>query len=304
MSNFLYFLKEALINFKRNMSTSLGAIVTIFLSLFVIGLFVIGSMLVNNVLGNYENEVTIRVMISDSASQNDIDTLGNYIQGLDNVDSVTWISKEQALQDFSDQSSMNPEIIDQLDGTNPLPASYEVKLVDSQQVETVAGEIGSNETFLKICDKPDNPSDSLKYGQGTVKKLFQVINVARGAAIGIVALLIFVTFIFINNTIRLAILARRKEIAIMRLVGASNGFIRGPFLMEGTLQSIVGAGLAIISLQIIRNTALAKVQASINWLNISIAGSAYTKIYLLLLAFGLVIGIFASLLAMRRYLKV
>ena len=109
---------------------------------------------------------------------------------------------------------------------------------------------------------------------------------------------------FINNTIRLSILARRKEIAIMRLVGASNNFIRGPFLMEGTLHAIIGAALAILCLQLLRMFAIPHVQSTLQWLPIDISGQSYLLIYGILVIAGLIIGLLGSALAMRRYLKV
>ena len=117
-------------------------------------------------------------------------------------------------------------------------------------------------------------------------------------------MLVFIALIFINNTIRLAILARRKEIAIMRLVGASNGFIRGPFLMEGALHAIIGSLLAIGVIELLRRLAVPRLQEMVKFLNFNVDGSVYGLIYISLVVFGLVIGVVGSLLAMRRYLKV
>ena len=119
-----------------------------------------------------------------------------------------------------------------------------------------------------------------------------------------ILLLIFIAMVFINNTIRLAILARRKEIAIMRLVGASNGFIRGPFLMEGAMHAIIGSLLAIGSIELIHRVALPKVQSALTFLPMDVAGQTYVLIYVGLLVAGLVIGLIGSAFAMRRYLKV
>lgn len=304
MSKIFYFFKEAFQNFRRNWSTSLGAIITIFLSLFVIGLFMVATIMVNNVFGSYADEISISVFIADDADQADIDQLTSDIQSMDHVESTTWISKDQALEDFSNSSSTNSSIIEQLDGTNPLPASIRVQLSDADQVETVANNILANSTFVKICDNPDNPVDSLSYGQKSVKRLLQIVNFVRYASIAIVILLIFVTFIFINNTIRLAILARRREISIMRLVGASNGFIRGPFMMEAFLQAVIGWLLSVGLLQLIRQTAIPKLQASISFLNLEISSTSFVQIYLIIALIGLIIALFGSLLAMRRYLKV
>ena len=140
--------------------------------------------------------------------------------------------------------------------------------------------------------------------QLTVDKLFSLTNAIRTAGIALIALLIFIAFIFINNTIRLAILARRKEIAIMRLVGASNGFIRGPFLAEGALHALIGALLAIFVLEIARNLVLPQMAVALPWLPIGVDLGMFLLIYLAMLVAGLVIGLLGSLFAMSRYLKV
>lgn len=304
MSSLLYFLKESLTGFSRNLSTALGSIVTIFLSLLIIGIFLIGGFIVENVVSSVEGKVSISVWLSDDASDSDITTLESYIQGLEGVESVGFTTKEQALENFRNSMTSNPEIVDQLDGQNPLPASIEVELSDPQMVETIAGQIQSNATFTKICDNPGDPADSLKYGQKSVERLFDLTNYIRYIGIALIALLIFIAMVFINNTIRLAILARRKEIAIMRLVGASNGFIRGPFLMEGALHAIIGSLLAVGSLELLRSIVFPQISTALVWLPLDLGSSTTFMIYALLIAAGLIIGLLGSALAMRRYLKV
>lgn len=304
MRSLAYFFSESLKGLARNAGTALGSIVTIFLSLLIIGVFLIGGVVVDNVVDSVESKVSITAYISDDASQEDITTLQSYIQGLDGVSNVGFTTKEQALENFKNSMTSNPEIVNQLDGQNPLPASLDVELAEAQEVEAIAQAIQTNETFVSICDNPSDPADSLKYGQKTVEKLFNLTNYIRYIGFALVALLIFVAFVFINNTIRLSILARRKEIAIMRLVGASNNFIRGPFLMEGALHAIVGAALAVGVLALLRAFAFPRVQSALPWLPIDVPGSTFMLIYLILVVAGLVIGLLGSALAMRRYLKV
>lgn len=303
MSSFIYFIKEALRGFARNLSTTLGSIITIFLSLFVIGVFLVGAAVIENVVSSVESEVTITAYLSDDVSDSQVFSLTSEIKGIDGVSGVSYVSKDQALENFRAMSS-NPEIVDQLDGANPLPASLTIELSDPQMVESVAGQIVENSTFKKACDEPSNPADSLKYGQKTVERLFQLTSYVRYIGLALIVLLIFIAMVFINNTIRLAILARRKEIAIMRLVGASNGFIRGPFLMEGAMHAIIGSLLAIGSIELIRRVALPKVQSALTFLPMDVAGQTYAFIYVGLLVAGLVIGLIGSAFAMRRYLKV
>ena len=196
------------------------------------------------------------------------------------------------------------DAITALDGENPLPASLVIKLDDPQQVEATATKIVDDSQFAQICDSKDNPSSDVNYGRETVEKLFSLTSYIRIAAVVLVALLTFVAFVFINNTIRLAISARRREIGIMRLVGASNGFIRGPFILEGTLEAILGALLAIGVLIAGVNAVLPKLSNSMQFLSFAIPTQTLVATAGALLALGVVIGLFGSAIAMRRYLKV
>ena len=176
--------------------------------------------------------------------------------------------------------------------------------LDRSIADEIAAAIEADETFRSICDEPDNPADSLKYGQKTVDRLFSVTKYVRYLGVALVLLLVFIALVFINNTIRLAIMARRKEIAIMRLVGASNGFIRGPFLMEGALHALIGSLLAVGVLQVLRMYGIPKLQSALSFLSLDVSGNTYIMIYIVLVVAGLVIGLLGSAFAMRRYLKV
>ncbi|MGI6045857.1 MAG: permease-like cell division protein FtsX [Eggerthellaceae bacterium] len=304
MSSFFYFIREALTGFARNLSTTLGSIVTIFLSLFIIGIFLIGGVMVGNIVNSVESEVNITAYLSDDAQQSEIDAVEEYIRGLDGVANVTFTTKDQALEDFRNSMSSSSEIVDQLDGKNPLPVSINVELSDPQQVTSVAETIQNYDGFKNICDNPDDPGDSLKYGQKTVERLFALTTYIRYIGLALIILLIFIAMVFINNTIRLAILARRREIAIMRLVGASNGFIRGPFLMEGALNALIGSLLAVGALEIIHQVALTRIQGALAFLPINLEPSVFLSVYAALIVAGLIIGLIGSAFAMRRYLKV
>ncbi|MCI9262409.1 permease-like cell division protein FtsX [uncultured Adlercreutzia sp.] len=304
MSSLFYFFKESLQGFARNLSTTLGSIITIFLSLLIIGVFLVGGTIVERLVSSIESEVSITAYVADDAPQESIDELMNTIKGMNGVATVGFTTKDQALEKFKESMTTNPEIIEQLDGTNPLPASIDIDLSDPQMVDQIADDIEANETFRTICDNPDDPADSLKYGQKTVDKLFSVTKYVRYLGAALIVLLVFIALVFINNTIRLAIMARRKEIAIMRLVGASNGFIRGPFLMEGALHALIGSLLAVGVLQLLRMYAMPKLQNALSFLSLDVSGTTYAMIYISLVVAGLIIGLIGSAFAMRRYLKV
>ena len=303
-SNLGYSLREAGSHFFRNWTTSVGAVITIFLSLFIIGLFVVGSAMINAAIGTVSQSVTINAFIADSAKDADIEAFQKKLEGWDNVKSVKLKTKEDALKDFTSSNSQTADdTISALDGQNPLPRSFVIEMNDSSQVAAMATRIKEDSGFKKIVDT-DGVDRSVVYGQGEVERLFQVINYIRIAAVVLVALLTFVAFIFINNTIRLSITARRREIAIQRLVGASNGFIRGPFVTEGVLQAILGSLLAMGALELVRNLLIPKVQSGLQFMNFAVPSRVYLVTYAGLALIGILIGLFGSAIAMRRYLKV
>lgn len=302
-SNLGYSLREAGSHFTRNWTTSLGAVITIFLSLFIIGLFIIGSAMINSMIGSVQDTVKISAFISDDASDEDVEAFMEKIEGWDNVKNVEFKTKDDALEDFQSSSSDAGATISALDGENPLPRSYTIEMNEPSQVEEMANKIKQDSDFQQIVDG-GNVDESVLYGQEEVARLFQFTDYIRLAAVVLVALLTFVAFIFINNTIRLSITARRREIAIMRLVGASNGFIRGPFVAEGVLQALLGSLLAIGCLELVRNFLMPLIQENLKFMPFNVTMAMYLATYGSLILVGIVIGLFGSAIAMRRYLKV
>jgi len=302
--NFGYFAKESLTSFKRNWVMSLGAIITIYLSLLLVGVSVGSGFLLSQVVQSVEEKVSIRVYLKDGADPAAVDALQQELITNAEVATVTYTSKEQALEDFKNTMVQDsPEIVEQLEG-NPLPASLDVDLKDPRNVMLVVDAIKASPNFTAVADRPDDPEKSLKYGQQIVNQLFTFTRILRYVSIVFVALLAVISLIFINNAIRLAIYARRKEIGIMRLVGASNWFIRTPFLMEGVIQSLIGAALAIGSLSIVWLYILPALKESLTFLPLTLSGTAAAQVALILVVSGIIIGLIGSGLAMRRYLKV
>lgn len=301
--NLGYFVKESVQSFRRNWVMSLGAVITIYLSLLLVGASVGGSMIVSQVVRSVEEKVSIRVFLKDGAAPADVDALQAALVADTRVKNVKYTSKEEALKELTETMSESPEIVEQLE-VNPLPASLDVDLKTPQDVTVVVESIKANPTFLKVADRPDNPEKSLKYGQQIVNQLFAFTRVLRAIGAVFIVMLAVISLIFINNTIRLAIYARRKEIGIMRLVGASNWFIRTPFLLEGTLQSLLGALLALLTLGSVQWFIMPKVRETISFLPVSLSSGSAATISAILIISGVVIGLAGSAVALRRYLKV
>ena len=193
MSSLIYFFKESLTGFTRNLSTALGSIVTIFLSLLIIGIFLVGGAIINNTVSSVEDKVSITAYIDDDAMQSSIDDVMKDLENTAGVASVGFTTKEQALENFQNSMS-STDIVDQLDGTNPLPASIDIELSDPQMVETIAGQLAADPAFKEICDNPEDPSDSVKYGEDSVDRLFSLTSYIRYIGVALIALLIFIAF--------------------------------------------------------------------------------------------------------------
>ena len=309
MSNLGYSVREAFRHFRRNFGSSLGAIVTIFLSLFVIGTFLLGGFMLNSLVGDVEDRVTIQAFLSDDAVINRMEEVQAFqasLEGWDHVQSVTFKTKEEALQEYRETMSNRnaEEAVAALDGENPVPASFVVELDDAQEVEGIANALIGNADFAGICDDPDDPAASVLYGRETVERLLQVTTYIRYAMVALAALLVFVAFVFINNTIRLAISARRREIAIERLVGASNSFIRGPFVAEAVIESLVASLLAVVALHFGFNAMQETMQSAMSFLNFAVPEMQRLVVFIALPVVGVVLGFLGSAIAMRRYLRV
>lgn len=299
-----YFIGEALSSFRRNWVMSLVAVTIIYISLLLVGSFFLTGALLNRVVTSFEQKVSVNIFLKDGAAAADVETLQADIRKDERVEGVTYVSKEEALARFKERTKNTPQLVDQLRG-NPLPASLEVKLKDPRGVKEVVATIKAMPALAKTIGNPANPEqDDIKYGQNIVENLFKATGVVRVFVLAFVIMLLIVSLVLIGNTIRLAIYSRRKEIGIMRLVGASNWFIRTPFLLEGVLQSIIGAVLAIVTLVAAQAAIVPWLQDNLKFLPVTVDAGTVAQLMGLLFLAGVVIGLLGSGAAVRRYLKV
>lgn len=303
--NILYYFREALTSFKRNWVMSLASVTTIFVSMLLVGAFVIVGIVVGGMTRQLERRVEIIVYLKDGLpgteqGRADLDAFQKAVLALPEVETVTYVSKTEALERMRERLKDDAEMLEQLQG-NPLPASYEIKMRDPRQVEVVVSKLKAIPPFKSIVDKADR---DVVYGQKTVRRLFQLTRVGRIVFGVFIALLAFASLVLIANTIRLAIFARRKEIAIMRLVGASNWFIRWPFLVEGMLQGAIGAVLAILVIAVARGQFFPQIEGVLQFMHVSLSSGDFGRLMLVLAASGVVIGFMGSAIALRRFLKV
>lgn len=290
-----YYFREAFVSFRRNGVMSLAAISTVAISLFFLGFFMIVALIFNTKFGGLEAEANINVYLKDDITTAQTRDVQKKILGMNEVKTATFVSKTEALRRFKTRMKDSPGLLDALSG-NPLPASYEVKFKDEFKTADSVDK-------LKQKLKGNNAVDEI-IGQEVVKRLFAIAAVARWIFIFIIALLCFAGVTLIVNSIRLAIFARRKEIEIMRLVGASNWFIRWPFIIEGVFSGFIGA-LAAGTLLFIANSQIFKrVETMVPFMSFSVGQTTFLYVVLSLFGVGAIIGAAGSMLALRRFLKI
>ncbi|MCL6473028.1 MAG: permease-like cell division protein FtsX [Firmicutes bacterium] len=286
-----YFLKESLISFRKNWVISVAAITTVALSLLVLGFFMLVAFAANGLMKSTEQKVEIEVFLVDSAPAEAVEALQSEIMSWSEVRKVTYVSKEQALE-WLKKEFKDSDMIDMIEG-NPLPASLKISLKDPEK---------SNDIVKRLQGRPE--IDEIKHDRQTVERLLAVIRVLRWVGAIFASLLAFASLVLISNAIRLAIYARRKEVSIMRLVGASNWFIRWPFLLEGVIQGIIGALIAVTLLSIVNHFINNTMTKLLPFLPVSLSQGQFWQLIFGLLVAGMLIGAAGSTLALRRFLKV
>lgn len=296
--------KEASYHLMRHMGTTVCAVVSICLSLLITGMFAVGSISLQNMLANVENSIIVRAFVDDAAEQEKLDAFEKVAKGWDDVESVTFTTKDQALQDYrtnmGDQGTQ--DAIDALEGQNPLPASFKLTPKDPSEAEKLASKVKKSEEFQAIADGGD-AEGNVSYGKDTVDRLLSFANVIQVGAIIAIVVLTVIAFTFINNTIRMSIASRDKEIKIMRLVGASNSFIRGPFIAEGAMQTMIGTVIAIVALEVVRRMLFPMVAEQLPFLKFDVGLPVYLAIYAAMALAGVLVGVLSSVIAIRRFLS-
>jgi cell division transport system permease protein len=295
-------MREGAKNVVRNGWMSFASASAIAISLFILGVFLLLAMNVSNLTKQIESQVEIRVHLDVNMQEDDIASLQNEIGSIPGVSQVTFVSKEEGMEQLKETLGEDADLLEGYEGdNNPLPDSFTVKVQEPTEVQRVAAE-------LEKMNESKNPPPFFKiyYGQGTVETLFKVTNVIRNIGLILVAGLAFTAMFLIANTIKLTILARQREIAIMKLVGATNSFIRWPFFVEGALLGIIGSlipvavllyGYAVLVDWSRLELGLMLIQLiPVEEIGLTVAG--------LLFGIGIVIGIWGSTISVRKYLKV
>jgi len=297
--NFKYFLKESGSSMRRNMALTVAAVMVTSLSLIILGVVSMFVHTGNGLAADMKERVDeIRVFLDENITVEERESLERHIRNMEEVRSVTYISKEEALEEFRKMYEDQQGMLDEIEG-NPFPAEFKVQMTDPKYNTTVAQRLESRPEV----SVDENGKKEIKNPRDVVNKVLRWTGAIQKAGIVIVIAFGLVAVALVSITIRMAIYSRRKEIGIMKLVGATNWFIRWPFIFEGVFEGFLGSIVGIISVLLINAWIIARVESAAE--NVNLVGGSYLALLSLFLVFiGMFIGAIGSALALRRHIEV
>ncbi len=291
--NLGFFLAEAFKNMRLNLLMSVTAVTTTAVCVLILGLGLLVDAHVEGIVRTVGQDVAITAFFPEDIEQQRIDEVVSSVEGYPEVNESAYVSKEEALERFRETFAEQPDIASSI-SSDVLPASIEIQLNDSSDSTAVADRLRA-EGFQ---------DDEIRYPQQTVDRLNQLTGYLIWGLRGATVLFFVASVLLIFNTIRLSIFARRKEIEVMKLVGASDSFVRTPFVLEGLVQGLIGAIPAALLVVWMNSIFVGWAQENLPFFPIS-SGAVNALIVLLFLLFvGALVGVAGSFFSVRRFLKI
>ncbi len=298
--------RSGLINFYRNTFVSFASVMMMTITLLIIGATIFMSAILSFTIANIERKVDVNVYFYPNAPEAQILDIKAALEQLPQVAGVSYVSRDQALKDFQDRHQNDYLTLQALNelGTNPLGASLNIQAKDSEQYESIANFLSGDETIDSGVNK--NIIEKVNYYQN--KEIIARLNALSNTVkkIGVILTVIFVglSVVVTLNTIRMAIYSAREEISVMRLVGAENKYIQGPFMIEGIVSGLFAAVITIIALFPLTLWISKYTVDFFGGLSlVKYYGDNFLQIFIILLLVGIVLGALSSLFAIRKYLS-
>ena len=296
---------NGIVNFMRNIGLAIAAMAVMVVTLTIVLFSIITNATFTNTIAQITNKIDISVFLKDSVTAPQTTQLIGQLDKLPNVKSVSYLTKAQALQQYEQQNTGNQQLLTAIGETsNPLPATILIKPVNLNQIQDIKNFLVEPNIAAMQSDVPTYSGDR----ETAINKITHATDVLR--EIGIFAIIVFtlICALIIFNTIQMAIFNRRDEITIMRLLGASTTFIRGPFVVESAIYGILSAVISVLFINGAFIAASNALQASsLGLLDIGYANSYFDNHFFMLLGIqlmlGIVLGVVSSIIATRRYLK-
>ena len=298
-----YHIGEGIRNLFKNKKSTVASLVIMMATMLMFGVFFIIGQNVNHIIKSIEEEQGMQVFIIDGADSREVQEVRDMISTIDGVSSATIYTKEEALDELKNKWKENKDLLDTYEGENNIfPDSVIVKLTDLEK----SGEVQEKIKEIKINGKPY--VDDILTSTKTINALINIANGIRIVTGILLILLIAISIFIISNTIKLTVHARRKEISIMKYVGATNSFIRWPFIVEGMIIGIISALFTMLIIYGGYTLIMRKIIVALNNIKVNVSllsfNDMYKLILLVYLALGIGIGVIGSSISMRKYLEV
>ena len=288
-----YFWKETFYSLFRNKFMAVASVLTVTLSMFILGVFLCAVLNINHMATYLENQVEMTVYLKDGLNTEQVMAVGKKLKALPDLKEIKFTNKDQAMAEFKQRLGDQQGILDAING-NPLPSSYSTSFATPASLKNAVS---------IVMQYPE--VDSVQYGQDIIEQLYKVAQVIRIGGIILIVFLAGAELFIISNTIRLTVFARRREIQIMKYVGATNGFIRWPFIFEGMIIGFIGSGLsAFILWEGYKVVLMEMAQAGLVFIPMIPLWPFIGYMTVMLLAAGIIIGILGSTISLRKYMKV
>ncbi len=288
-----YFFSQAMQSIGRNRLMSLATVLTVTVSLFIVGIFTLLVLNANFFLNNLQSSAEIAAFLHVDAPREEALALEEKISALPGVSQITFVSKEEGLAQLSQRFGPENDLLFALDGNNPLPDYYIITVEAPDYLGFVSGAVSD----MEYVDKAD-------YGQQVMEQVFSLVEyISWIGGVIIVVLFLSATFL-ISTTIKLTVFSRQKEIKVMKYVGSSDSFIRAPFLIKGTMLGFVGAAVAAVALYLSYYFLVDNMVSAIAFVTPLTDMLVVFQVMGALMASGAFIGLLGSNISIRRYLKV
>ena len=288
-----YFVREVIVSMIRNRWMTFASIGTVTVSLFVLGVFMMLVVNLTKMASELESQVQIAVYLNDALTEEGRAEVEQMMRDMKSISKIEYIPREQAIQRLEERLGDHKYILEALGDSNPLPNSYEVTVNKPEAVQSTAAAIAD---LYGV--------DEAKYGQDVASHLFDMTRLVRVFGFLLMFLLAGATIFIISNTIRLTVFARRKEIAIMKYVGATDWFIRIPFILEGIALGFIGGGLAAIALRSFYSVMAAKIYSTLTFFPLVPQYPFVNYLTIVMIVSGMIVGIIGSTISLKRFLEV
>jgi cell division transport system permease protein len=289
--NLGFFLAEAVKNLRLNLLMSITAVTTTFICILVFGLGLLVSAHIQGIIGSVREDVSVEAFMPNT-TRKDVVALVKQVEEWPEVAKATRVSEEQAFAEFKDKFEDQPDLYQDLE-TGVFPPSVQIQLEDPDSAGAVAARL-KDQGFTER---------NLSYPQQTIDRLNSITSYVIWGLYGATLLFLVASVLLISNAIRLSIFARRKEIEVMKLVGASDGFVRTPFVFEGLVQSFAGATLAAFAVIWINLLFVDWSHNALPYVPISSDAVNAFSTLLLLISVGVAVGVIGSFLSVTRFLR-